>query len=88
MFDKLRMAEWFGITIVLLLILAWTSPAQIPVFLYKVQLVTFFAFLGYWIDRRLFPTGSPSDLINDRSAAMLRRAIVVAAVVVSGALAL
>lgn len=92
MFDKLRMIEWALVALALLLILWITAPAQIPVVAYKVQLVTFFAFLGYWIDRRLFPYARPDRIECHEeytvSFAMCRRAIIVAAVVVAGALAL
>lgn len=92
-FDKLRMAEWAFIAVVLLLILAYTAPQQIPVFAYKANLVAFFAFMGYWIDRRLFqytrPVSAEGDYIPDNiNKQELRRAIIVAAVIIGGALAL
>lgn len=86
-FDKLRMGEWAFIAVVLLLILAVTAPQQIPVFIYKANLVAFFAFMGYWIDRRLFPHSRPT-LCDDWAKAELRRAILIAAVIIGGALAL
>lgn len=90
MLDKLRMAEWLGIAAVLFLVLWFTAPQQIPVFIYKANLVSFFAFLGYWLDRRLFPYARPGDLVIAESwnKTQLRRAIVVAAVILAGALAL
>ena len=91
--DSLRMAEWLGVALVLLAVLAYTAPQQIPVFIYKANLVAFFAFLGYWIDRRLFPYGRPDKINNPYSEirfalATVRRAIIVGAVVLAGALAL
>lgn len=88
MLDKLRMAEWAVIAAILLLILALTAPQQIPVFIYKANLVAFFAFMGYWIDRRLFWYSRPGESFRDGSLYELRRAIIVAAVIIGGALAL
>lgn len=91
--DKLRMAEWAFIAVVLLLILAVTAPQQIPVFIYKANLVAFFAFMGYWLDRRLYPWTRPVDedgnyRPENANKQELRRAIIVAAVIIGGALAL
>jgi cobalamin synthase len=88
--DKLRMAEWLLIALVLVAVLAYTAPAQIPIIAYKALLVTFFAFLGYWIDRRLFGhsrCGDTSIWWLD-AVYQMRRAIIVSAVVLAGALAL
>lgn len=88
--DKLRMAE-FGVASLILLCLIWfAAPQQMPVVMYKLLLVTLFAHLGYWIDRRLFPSARPSDFpsAHDWHLANMRRAGIVAAVVLSGAMAL
>jgi hypothetical protein len=90
--DKGRMAEW-GIAALFLLAVIWAiAPHQIEIVLYKVALVTLFAHLGYWIDRRLFPYARPHDEdgnpIAGWSRAELRRAIIVAAVLIAGAMAL
>lgn len=92
-FDKMRMAEWAFIAVVLLIILAFTAPQQIPVFVYKANLVAFFAFMGYWLDRRLFRYTRPVQegggyIPEDINKQELRRAIIVAAVIIGGALAL
>ena len=79
--------SWFAyVAVVLLSLLFWRSPAQIPIVLYKFGLVTGAAVLGYWLDRHLFvgarKTGYTSDLW------MLRRAIIVGACVVAIGIAL
>ncbi len=87
--DKLRMSEWATTAAVLLSVIWWIAPQQLPIIVYKLALVTTFAFLGYWIDRRLFPEARIHELANKVWAmGMIRRAIIVAAVVIAGALAL
>lgn len=75
-----RLTTWILITVALLLAIAWISPHQLPVVLYKSALVTQGAVLGYWIDRTLF-TSRPHDmeLGTTRSLAELRRAAIVLA---------
>jgi hypothetical protein len=77
------MAEWLLISAVLLMGLYFIAPAQLPVFLYKANLVAFFAFMGYWLDRRLFWYARPGDDANP--LIQLRRAIVVGAALLAGA---
>ena len=83
MVDKLRMGEWLVIAVVLLTGLAYLAPQQLPIFLYKTNLVAFFAFMGYWIDRRLFWYARPGD--QSDTGMQLRRAIVVGATLLAGA---
>ena len=88
--DKLRMAEWLLISVLLLLAIASIAPQQLGVSLYKLSLITTAACVGYWIDRSLFPYARPDDVrltdANERAAAMLRRAIIVGAVVLGACL--
>lgn len=90
--DKLRMAEWGFASLLLLGIIWFVAPAQIPIVIYKLALVTLFAHAGYWIDRRMFPQSRCQDLILDDISSWpkseLRRAIIVAAVILAGSLAL
>lgn len=79
MLDKLRMSEWSVIAIILLGVIAWVAPQQVPVVIYKAALVTLFAHIGYWIHRRGFLNGRDDDL---------SRAIIIGAVVLAGAMAL
>ena len=80
------------------------APAQLEVFVWKAMLITGFAWLGYRIDVALFPYARPHEVLErfvprteDRhlmrlavlgAAAMLRRAIVVAAVLIASSQAL
>lgn len=87
-----RMAGWLLLALLLCLAVWATAPQQLPVSLYKLSLVAMAAVAGYWIDRSLFPyarpdrlfpaagaTGEPDARALMVAAAMLRRAVIVAA---------
>ena len=42
------------------------SPAQLPVVLYKLALVSVAAIIGYHLDRALFPYASPGSYLKDK----------------------
>lgn len=82
-----RCFTWLIISILLLVSIAFISPKELPVILYKLSMVTTGSVLGYWIDRALYPYDRPhsyadsgEDLIP-RGLAMLRRALIVIACV-------
>ncbi|MBK6853254.1 MAG: putative holin [Burkholderiales bacterium] len=85
----LRLWGWVLITAVLLAAVWALAPQQLAVSVYKLSLVTLAAVVGYWLDRSLFPYGRPDELLERTlvqpelaaafAAAMLRRAVVVAA---------
>ena len=107
-----RNTLWLIAAAVLLGIIAFVSPVQLPVVLYKAALIALAAVLGYWLDRAIFPYARPDsylerdwrhgtdepegdadyrvtdDYIVPFCVAMLRRAIIVGAVVVGVALGL
>ncbi len=85
-----RMAGWLLIAVGLAAAVGLLAPHQLPVTLYKLSLVVAAAVVGYWLDRSLFPYARPDDLLAMWSqeplpkflafgAAMLRRALIVAA---------
>jgi hypothetical protein len=84
------MLGWIAIAVLLSAAIAWLAPHQLPVTLYKLSLITAGAAVGYWIDRGLFPYARPdADWLEpgiETSAAMIRRAIIVAACIVGVAL--
>lgn len=43
--------------------LAVISPQQLPVALYKLSLVTLAGYLGYWLDRWVFPYARPDSFL-------------------------
>lgn len=80
-----RMGWWTLISLCLLAALAFVSPQQLQVVLYKVLLVTLAAVIAYWIDRELFPYSQdrPHRCVGTVHivGAWLRRALIVLACV-------
>lgn len=77
---RLRMWHWCAITVALMGLVGWLAPHQLEVTLYKLSLVTLAAWIGYWIDRGLFPYARPHVFIEDGGPAglmMMRRAVIV-----------
>lgn len=82
-----RLFIWIILSLVLIAAIAFISPQQLPVVLYKVALVSLAVVLGYWLDRALFPYDRPhtyaetGEDLMPRGIAMLRRALIVLACV-------
>lgn len=96
---KMRMIEWLLVSVALALAIYLAAPHQLPVTLYKLSLITSAAVVGYWLDRSLFPYARPDQFgrwadnlfVNATqaevfAACMQRRAIIVGAAIVAGAL--
>jgi hypothetical protein len=80
---KIRMLDWLLVSLLLAGAIWLLAPHQLGVTLYKLSLVSLAAVAGYWIDRSLFPYARPDQVgCNHLNAAMLRRAVVIAACVV------
>lgn len=82
-----RLTGWLLLTLLLLLLILFSYPEQLPVVLYKCALVSLGSVMAYWVDRSMFYydrphtyTESGEDLIP-RGLAMLRRAIICCACV-------
>lgn len=92
---SIRLLGWALIALALSLAVAFIAPQQLPVSLYKINLVALAGVVGYWLDRGLFPYARPSawaDLARYGAtlgnaqvfaACMLRRALVVAAAMIA-----
>lgn len=91
-----RLFGWLLFALVLLAAVVWLAPHQLPVSLYKLSLVAMAAVAGYWLDRSLFPYARPDRLFGASAepgehmprallvaAAMIRRALIVAAAVLA-----
>lgn len=66
-------------------VVAFVAPHQLYVLTWSLAKLGLAAFLGYWMDRTLFPHGRPAEQTDNnlRQAAWLRRAIIIAASVVA-----
>ncbi len=101
MIDKLRMYPWLALTVVLVAVVYFIAPQQLEVAAWKALLISGAAYLGYWVDRNVFPYGRPHELLERAEAepgeayalyraagvAMIRRAIIIGATVIAAALA-
>lgn len=79
---------WLGLTtLILLLLIFYLLPSQFPIVLHKVSLVTLGSIVGFWIDAHLFPFATPWTLKDGDQrtfqVAMLRRALIVSAVLLA-----
>lgn len=84
-----RMFDWFLYALVLVAIVAAVAPQNIPVVVYKLALVSLAGLMGYRLDRSLFPYARPDQCAESvTGAAMLRRAIIVAAFMIAVSLGL
>ena len=54
-----RLMSWWLFALVLSLAVFAISPAQVPVALFKLNLISLAAIAGYWIDRSVFPYARP-----------------------------
>ena len=55
-----RLASWWTVALVLSIVVLFFAPAQLPVTLYKLNLIALAAVAGYWIDRSIFPYARPN----------------------------
>ncbi|MCD2164668.1 putative holin [Comamonas koreensis] len=54
-----RLTSWWLFALVLSALVFAISPAQVPVALFKLNLISLAAIAGYWIDRSVFPYARP-----------------------------
>ncbi|MCW2478849.1 putative holin [Candidatus Symbiopectobacterium sp. NZEC135] len=60
-----RLRYWVILAVLLLVVIAFVSPAQLSVTIYKLSLVSIAVVLGYHLDRALFPYASPGSYLID-----------------------
>ncbi len=82
--DRLRAWPWLAGAIIAMVVLGVLAPHQLGVLVWSLTKLSIGAYLGYWIDRSVFPYARPHELkIEWRIWAMMRRAIIVAAVIIA-----
>jgi hypothetical protein len=60
-----RFSAWLSISLALAAAVAITAPHQLGISVYKLSLVTVGAWVGYWIDRGLFPYARPHQFLGN-----------------------
>ncbi|MDO8654208.1 MAG: putative holin [Undibacterium sp.] len=58
-----RMTDWLLFALVLSLLIFALSPQQLPVSIYKINLIAIAGVVGYWLDRSLFPYARPDSFL-------------------------
>lgn len=88
--DKLRVGPWLVAALLMSAIVGWLYPHQLGVLLWSLTKLSLGAYLGYWIDRSIFPYARPGNYsVRDASGMhsiallMLRRAIIIAAALIA-----
>jgi len=61
--DKFRAAPWLLAALVMATIVGVLYPHQLGVLLWSLTKLSFGAYLGYWIDRSIFPYARPGDAL-------------------------
>lgn len=68
-----RMIGWLIVALVLSMLLLALAPQQLPVTLYKINLIFIAGWLGYWLDRALFPYARPDRFLESQEENDLTR---------------
>lgn len=87
---KMFRMQWTALfAVIVLLIALLIKPEQLFLVFWKLSLVSLAGWLGYLLDRELFPYARPGDATSskDQNDQMLRRAIVVGAAMLAYGLA-
>ncbi len=61
---RIRMLWCAVYALALLLAVAWIAPQQVPVIVYKVNLILLASVAGYWLDRWAFPYARPDRFLT------------------------
>lgn len=84
MIDKLRLWPWLGLAVASTAVVGVLAPHQLGVLVWTLSKISLAAWLGYRIHRSLERGPRPHELEGaTRDAALLRRALIVGAVVVA-----
>ena len=86
--DKLRAWPWLALALVTCAVVGVIAPWQLGVLVWGLTIVCLGAYLGYWVDRTIFPYGRPHEACSSQSAsfAQMRRAIIMVATIIGLAL--
>lgn len=85
--DKLRASPLLVVFLVAFAITAWMNPAKVGLTIWGIAKLGMGGYVGYWIDRLVFPYARPHQLKGiEAGTSWKRRAIIVAAAVIAAAL--
>ncbi|SJN14249.1 Putative inner membrane protein [Halomonas citrativorans] len=88
--DKFRIGPWLILAIITSIAVGFLYPHQLGVLLWSLTKLCWGAYLGYWIDRSMFPYARPGDWCSTHTPGngllpllMLRRVIIIAAAILA-----
>lgn len=85
--DKLRASPLLLLGVVTFAVVLVLNPAKVGLLVWGVARIGVYAWLGYWVDRVIFPYARPHTLTGiAEGTAWKRRALIVAAALIAGAL--
>jgi len=85
--DLLRCSPLLILGLVAFAIVFWLNPAKLGLMLWGCARLAVYAYIGYWVDRALFPYARPHTLDGiAEGTAWKRRALIVSAAILAGAL--
>lgn len=63
-FTSIRMMDWLLVAVLLSVLIIVMYPQQLPVSIYKLNLISIAGVVGYWLDRSLFPYARPDSFME------------------------
>ncbi|MBZ9574398.1 putative holin [Modicisalibacter sp. MOD 31.J] len=88
--DTLRIGPWLILALIMTTAVGMLYPHQLGLLLWSLAKLSWGAYLGYWIDRSLFPYARPGAFtvsntngLQSVALLMLRRAIIIAAALIA-----
>lgn len=85
--DRLRGSPMLLLGLVAFAIVFWLNPAKLGLMLWGCSRLAVYAYIGYWVDRTLFPYARPHTLDGiAEGTAWKRRALIVVGCILAGAL--
>lgn len=85
--DKLRATPLLALGAVTFGVVLVMNPAKVGLLIWGASRIGVYAYLGYWVDRVIFPYARPHTLTGiAEGTAWKRRALIVAAALIAGGL--
>ena len=85
--DKLRASPLLVVFLIAFAIVVWMNPAKVGLTVWGIAKLGMGGYIGYWVDRILFPYARPHTLEGiAQGTAWKRRALIVSAAIIASAL--
>jgi len=85
--DKLRATPLLLLGAITFVVVLMMNPAKVGLLIWGASRLGLYAYLGYWVDRIIFPYARPHTLTGvAEGTAWKRRALIIGAAILAGAL--